>query len=238
MEYYRDHKSQIYADMAYRLGKIVTQYEKFVLNEDKFESTLYISVLQSLIVYGNEHIKNMSRREKMNSIFRKNISEIDWGVDDKCWKINTYDEEKNLINFVKRLRNPLSHPTLININSEYPSTGFTTIKDDSYIINNFRFVDSPDTRYNRPKEYSENRIKKLIQDRNNKFPEGISHERISNDSNQKCKLILGGKQFIRISIIDLHKEQLGKFTKCLANYLAQPIQENWDGSTINNLIAA
>jgi hypothetical protein len=39
-------------------------------------------------------------------------------------------------------------------------------------------------------------------------------------------------------MIDLTVKQLGVFVKNLANYLAQPIQKDWDGLTIKELIAA
>jgi hypothetical protein len=57
MEYFRHPENQIYADIAFRLGRIVTQYDKMTTNEEKFEATLYLTVLQNLITYSNEYIR-------------------------------------------------------------------------------------------------------------------------------------------------------------------------------------
>ena len=51
-------------------------------------------------------------------------------------------------------------------------------------------------------------------------------------------LTLNSEKFIRISRIELSVEELSTFVKNLANYLAQPIQKDWDGQTIKWLLAA
>ena len=50
--------------------------------------------------------------------------------------------------------------------------------------------------------------------------------------------LVKGKRFSFDSKIDLTVNQISRFVKELSNYLAQPIQEKWDGKTIKNLIAA
>lgn len=244
MEYFRDPKNQIYADIAFRLGKIVTQYEKMSVDEEKFEATLYLTVLQNLMTNSNEYVRQMTRSVRRNSIFNEDISNSIWGIDNKCWIKHTFNENPTLQNFITRIRNSVSHPTNIDIESDFPSTGFTTIKNQSGVIDKFRFINSPDTRNNRIKELDEKQVFNTIYQRNSnnkriheEFPEDISYRKIP-ENEEKFQLISNGEPFIRISIIDLSVKQLGAFVKNLANYLAQPIQKDWDGLTIKELIAA
>ena len=244
MEYFSDPKNQIYADLAYRLGRIVTQYEKSVIDEEKFEATLYIAVLQNLLTNSNEYVRQMTDSARRNSIFNQLIENDIWGINKNCWVRNTFNENRTLENFITRIRNSVSHPTNIDIESAFPSTGFTTLNDDSGKIKTFRFINSPDTRNNRLKELSKNELLNTIYLRNTnklqihkEFPSGISYEEIPNKP-EKYRIIYNSDPFIRISVIDLTVEQLGVFVKNLANYLAQPIQQDWDGITIEELIAA
>ncbi len=85
MEYYRDPKNQIYADQAFRLGKIISQYEKLNTNEEKFEATLYFAILQNLMTNSNEYVRRMTKGERKNSIFKKSISDSNWGINESCW---------------------------------------------------------------------------------------------------------------------------------------------------------
>ena len=232
MEYHRTEKGQIYADIAYRLGRIVCQYEKLSIDEDKFEATLYIAVLQNLLTNCCEHFKQMAGQ---SAFFKENIESVGWGLRKRCWVENKYKEDMILENFIKRLRNAISHPTELYIDRDYPSTGYTTIKDNSGLIKKYRFFDSPDTRWNRLLGFTEEeRIKEYIRRNQNTFPSNIHYYK----NGSKYILSINSEPFARISIIDLYMEELSAFVKNLANYLAQPIQENWDGKTINWLLAA
>jgi hypothetical protein len=238
MEYFRDPKNQIYAHIAFRLGKIVTQYEKVVIEEEKFEATLYLTVLQNLLTNSNEYIRQMPRSHRKNSQFGKHISDSIWGIDDKCWIENTFDEKHTLQNFINRMRHAISHPTETNVKSEFPSTGYTTIKDKSGIIKKFIFINSPDTRKNRVKQYTYKRAKSLLNGKEkDEFPDSAAIEEIPNKTD-KYQIINNGKPFARISKIVLTVNQLSSFVKELANYLAQPIRKDFDGVTTKDLIAA
>jgi hypothetical protein len=239
MEYFRDPKNQIYADLAFRMGKILVQYERISAVEEKFEATLYIAVLQNLMTNCNEYIKQMTRSVRNDSIFKKDIEHVNWGLKKNCWGKNTFNEELNLQNFIARMRNSISHPTAIDVESAYPSTGFTTLSDDSGIIKKFRFINSPDTKNNRIKIFqSEQQINEYINRNKNELPENITFKTQEDKNGLQFFLISNFQEFARISIIDLTVSELGSFVKHLANYLAQPIQKNWDGVTIKELLAA
>jgi hypothetical protein len=245
MEYFRDPKNQIYADLAYRLGRIIVQYEDLVTDTEKFSDTLYIAVLQNLLANCNEYVREMTKGERRNSIFRKSLTDPVWGIDSKCWIKNTFNEEPTLENFISRIRNSVSHPTKIDLSSEYPSTGFSTVLNNTGKIDKFRFVNSPDTRNNRLKEFKKEDAERtiyILDSANQKrikpeLPTDIHYIEIK-DKPGKYKLISNGETFIRISIIELNVVQLACFVKNLSNYLAQPIQKDWDGFTIKELIAA
>jgi hypothetical protein len=66
MEYYRDPKNQIQADIAYRLGIIVNQYRTLSAPaEEDFPVTLDVCILQNLLTTCTELLKSMSRNERL-----------------------------------------------------------------------------------------------------------------------------------------------------------------------------
>ena len=244
MEYFRTEKGQIYADVAYRLGKIVMQYKKMSVDEEKFEATLYLTALQSLLTNYKEHIVEMIKKPyaKMNleekkklSFFQKNIDGV-WGLSNSCWIQNTFYEDWTLESFIDKLKSAASHPTNIDIENDYPSTGYITIKDDkSEKITKYQFVNSPDTRRNTQLWFTSKHLAKDYISRNkDTLPENIDSESFG----EKYFLTLNSEPFIRIAIIELTVEQLYSFLINLANYLAQPVLKNWDGKTIKWLFAA
>ncbi len=238
MEYYRDPKNQIYADLSYRLGRIIFQYENLQTNEEKFEATLYISVLQNLVANCNEYIRKMTKTERRNSIFKLDYANADWGINQGSWIKNTFGEEESLQNFISKIRNAVSHPIPTDINSDFPSTGFTTIPDSSGFIQKFRFINSPDTSQNNYKQFeSLERAEKYIKD-NQLSNSNVEIRTINNGAKLNYILYREDKIFTRQSIIDLTVKELGVFVKNLANYLAQPTQANWDGASIIQLISA
>jgi hypothetical protein len=238
MEYFRDPKNQIYADLAYRLGRIVVQYEQLQTKEEKFEASLYLAILQNLMTNCNEYVRQMTRSSRRNSIFKKELADSDWGVNKSCWLKNTFNENPTLENFIARIRNSVSHPTNTDIESNYPSTGFSTIKDNgSRIIQKYRFINSPDVRDNRLKEYTYEQIINILERYKSEFPTDVIYESMPGQP-EKYRFTYRGDVFMRISIIDLSVKQLGSFVKKLANYLAQPIEKDWDGETIKDMLAA
>ena len=93
-EYIRDEQDQIYADVAYRTGKIIEQYDKYVFQNnsipfgEKYDVTLLIIALQSLVTNSTEYIQRMTSHKKY---FKQSIKEI-WGFNDQCWNTNFYEK--------------------------------------------------------------------------------------------------------------------------------------------------
>ncbi|MBU1097319.1 MAG: hypothetical protein KKB34_12620 [Bacteroidetes bacterium] len=242
MEYIRTEDAQIYAEIARRLGKIVIVYDQIeIAKDEKFEATLYLAVLQSLLTNCKEHIIQIRKNKKSDNIFGKDFDSVDWGISKNCWIKNTYKEERSLANFITRIRNSVCHPTIIHNTAEFPSTGFTTIENDKGRIRSYKFIDSPDTNNNNVKKFTEKaKIDSYIKNNRKTFPNDISFKEYSNSDGTKGYCLFNNSdKFARISIIELTTLQLRNLVLNLSTYLAQPLQKDWDGKTINkDLIAA
>ena len=238
MEYFRDKDGQIQADIAYRLGRIILQYESFSIpSEQKFESTLYLSVLQNILTNCIELLNSLSDREKKsNQIVNSSIeSENIFGFKSSQIRGNTFFETLTCDKIIRHIRNALSHPTKINIESEFCSTGYSTLKNQTNTISEYCFISSPDTKYNRLKNYSKIKAEVILKQEHNLPDETKIME--ANDGGFNFRV--NGKPFGRIFKIVLSTSELRKLTIGLCTYLAQPIQENWDGITIKiDLLAA
>jgi hypothetical protein len=158
MEYYRDPKNQIQADVAYRLGMIANQYRTLSApTEEDFSVTLDVCILQNLLTTCAELLKSMSRNERQVNYPTADIGKlIVWGLRPNMIEINTFRGQPTGEVVLRRLRNALSHPTALDINDRFPSSGYTTIPDGSGTIRRYCFVNSPDTaRSGHPKSFSQ-----------------------------------------------------------------------------------
>lgn len=239
--YYLDEKGQIYADVAYRLGVIVKQYDYYVEknNERNFDSTMCVSFLQNLLTIYCEYWKN----ERFGlpdfwkgPLYNKEtlISATNYfGIDPSMVIENNIVEEKvSTIKFLTHLRNSLSHPTAITANSETQSTGYYSIADNSGRISKYIFIDSPDVKFdqhgkNRPKKFSnfEEFNKFIINPINKKHP--FTYEEIDGEFELRNH---------RVYKVCLSVERLKNLTIKLSTLLAQPIQKQWDGLIFNEKI--
>jgi hypothetical protein len=148
-----------------------------------------------------------------------------------------FNEKKTLQNYIRVIRNAMSHPTETDIAKELPSTGFSTVADESGRINKFVFINSPDVRKNRQKYFNTRQEAEEYIVENEISAEVLITETWTDNGN-KYVLTLDGKAYARFSKIEIAVGELRSFVKALSNYLAQPIQKEWDGITIKNLIAA
>lgn len=142
-EYFLEPDGQIYGDVAYRLGKIIHQYENCIeaYDEENFITTLCISSLQSLLtIYIESYVKyNGYPCTRENTIFDSKtfISENNYLKIKNHWVIinNKFYKGVNVFNFLKQLRNALSHP---NIMIDNKSTGYSSKNIDG-IISSYQF---------------------------------------------------------------------------------------------------
>lgn len=231
MEYIHTNDCQIRSDIAFRLGVIIMQYEKSIkLNDIKnYNSTLYISVLQTLLTNCLEilrEIKFINEKYDFFDIESQLIDENFYGIKNKSIISNSIYDKVTLHRVLISLRNALSHPTNINIKSEFPSTGYTTVKDGSNIISEYIFVDSPDVKNNKAKSF-------------NNIAELEIHKRMNKSAVYDYNSL---KIVPRIFKIKLDVNELRTLTLNLSTVLAQPVQENWNkvfnSSILSNLKVA
>lgn len=231
MEYIHTNDCQIRSDIAFRLGVIIMQYEKSIeLNDIKnYNSTLYISVLQTLLTNCLEilrEIKFINEKYDFFDIESQLIDDNFYGIKNKSIISNSIYDKVTLHKVLISLRNALSHPTNINIKSEFPSTGYTTVKDGSNIISEYIFVDSPDVKNNKAKSF-------------NNIAELEMHKRMNKSAVYDYNSL---KIVPRIFKIKLDVNELRTLTLNLSTVLAQPVQENWNkvfnSSILSNLKVA
>jgi len=239
MEYFRDPRNQIQADIAYRLGMIANQYRTLSAPaEEDFSMTLDVCILQNLLTTCTELLKSMSRSERQVNYLTADIGMAPaWGPRPKMIAINTFDGQLTLEVVLKRLRNALSHPTPLDLDDPFPSSGYTTIPDGSATIRRYCFVNSPDTKCGRPKMFSTEKEAKdgLVRARSEgDIPADVGI--ISNEDGKFC-FGRGDKPFARVFKIYLTGEEIHALVIGLSNHLAQPIRKDWDGVSVTRLVA-
>lgn len=239
MEYFRDPRNQIQADIAYRLGMIAMQYRTLsVPAEENFSVTLDVCILQNLLTTCTELFRSMSRNERRASCLTADIAmSLAWGLKSEMITLNTFQGRLTGAVVLKRLRNALSHPTVLGSSDRYPSSGYTTIPDRSGTIRQYCFVNSPDTRNGRPRSFPrrEEAERRLQHARNDgDMPEDVGI--IKDDAGRFC-FGRSDEPFARIFKMHLTGSEIHSLVIGLSNHLAQPIQEAWDGVTVAPLIA-
>lgn len=250
MQYFKTDENLISADIAYRMGRILVQYEQANIREPKFLDTLRLSTLQILLTNCQEEIRAMSKNDRKKCTFSSNISESEpvFGLSSSMIKENTFpDTNPTIEGVLTHIRNALSHPTALDIKSKYPSTGYTTRNNTSGSISTYIFIDSPDSN-NNYKVYSNSEraeeIKKQIeQESGDSIKLCVEKENTVNRRTRKIipnsysyYLSKNNEPFTRIFRIEISVEELSEIVLKLSTYLAQPIQEYWDEKTITELV--
>lgn len=238
--YYLDEKGQIYADVAYRLGVIVKQYDYYVEknNERNFDSTMCLTFLQNLLTIYSEFWRNKKfglPKIWLDSLYNceTSISENNYfGIEPNMVLETNLIKDVTMLSFLTHIRNALSHPTSTESNSTVQSTGYYSLSDEFGRISKYVFIDSPDVKVNRD---GTNRT--LIFDTIEKFNTFKSSDQVKNhpfsyeEVNSKIEL-----RNHRIYKVCLSVEQLKNLTIKLSTILAQPIQKQWDGLIFNEKI--
>ncbi|MDP3667804.1 MAG: hypothetical protein Q8R50_14065 [Sediminibacterium sp.] len=230
MEYFRTDDGQIQADYARRLGIILKQYHEQIIATEKYEVSLSLSILQSLLTNCIELLNNLKSGDKKKNPFHEYpIDSAVWGFDDNSIKHNTFFQpELTAEKIVRHIRNALSHPTKIDIKSLHKTTGYIT-KGNTTLIETIIFVSSPDLNgRGNPKPYrtKEEAESTITRDRN--FPDNVQVIQLANGH---FGYGLNGEAFHRIFEIELTPDKLCTLTYSLSSYLSHPLIKSWDGKT-------
>lgn len=228
MEYNRDENDQIRADFSWRIGQLVSQYENSENQVDnQFEVTLYVIALQSLVTQFQEFYRAMSKSDQNNF----DVSEYNtlkyWEISEELIEKDTFGEKP--LTFYKvfcHIRNALSHPTALDPNSSFPSTGYTTIPDASKNIKTICFIDSPETKENRMKRLNPIRHDEIITQLK-KLVGIVMKTKNSENGETYYQPEKDGIPFARIFQIEIPVSIMRNLVLRLSDYLANPLQTNW-----------
>lgn len=247
MSEYSRPNDKIQAGFALHIGKLLTQYRNLTSNlplDEKYEATLTLCALQALLTNCTELMSSMKKSKRL--FWHEPITDIPrhWGIRTSfVVKDTCLDEPLTYDIFITHLRNALSHPTAPDKKPHLDSSGYTTIPDDTGIITRFRFIDSPWVdqgkllhRYSSEKEEIVKRSLHLYRHANQRCRPQAHDLEIRKDAN-KYKIYQGNQIYIPVFIAELPLPDLTDMAIELANHIAQPVQDNWDGKTIRQLVA-
>ncbi len=142
MEYRRDKNDQIHAEYCYRLGKVFEQYESLNLkNEEDYKWTLLIALLQSISTNCTQYLEKILKHSGFSD-FSKSLFDCGWGLENTVIEPRDRNYVLKLSEYLRHIRNALSHPTRINLDSPSPTTGFCSLKESDEITA-FMFIDHP-----------------------------------------------------------------------------------------------
>jgi hypothetical protein len=241
MNYYQDNKHKIQADMAYRIGKICLQYEQTTrLPKTDFAITLNLCLLQNLLTHCIELLDQMSKPARRALGLSVALgSDSPWGLDKINIIRNTFEDDLTVAQFLRHIRNGLSHPTGTDKDSSFPSTGYNSIKDDHDHIVALFFSSSPDTKKNQPRRFDTLEEAKAYLDRVRGTKKN-SYCNVTAAKNEEGSygLHFDGKPFARQFACIFTCPQMKNLVLGLSNLLAQPVIEQWDGKSITNIVAA
>lgn len=241
MEYFRQPNNRIQAGFALNAGNLLVQYQKMMgsLPEaSRYEATLVICVLQSLLTNCSELLASM--RKHLKNVWDSPLPDIPtrWGLERKFVIRNTFPAPLTYTRFIVHLRNAVSHPTTPEKKPNLPSTGYTTIPGSSGMIETFRFIDSPWVDRGRDHERYVHEKESKVQVELDRFNKKYRcHLEVSRNAAGLYQAMHDGQPYRPIFVTEIPLAGLMNIALELANYLAQPAQEHWDGRTLHQLVA-
>jgi hypothetical protein len=241
MQYFEDPDKKIQAGFALNAGKLLDQYQKIAktLSESsRYDATLTICVLQSMLTNCKELLESMSKNQKGD--WFEPLSEIPqrWGLKQIFVEKDTYPAPITYIRFITHLRDALSHPSSPDKKPNLPSTGYISLSDSSGLIKSFRFTESPwvdrGQIYSKYEGKDELKVKNNVSDFEKKY--NCNLDVAKNDQGKFQVVDKEGSPYFPIFIAEISLKDLVVVTKELSNYLALPAQQGWDGKTIKQLV--
>lgn len=235
-EYIQTPDGQIQADFARRVGQVLLHYEAGVALEqpqDSYEATLTICLLQALLTNCVELIDKKVKNDRtgLKKIASRSLEEDPalFGLNLQCitrqWPS---DRPLKYREIFKCLRNALSHP-LPQKDNGLPTTGYTTLKSPSGMIEGFQFIQSPwvsrsgldvTDRY-KAKDEDLPELKKAMEEWRSNF--GTSVLTVQRGLDGLNRIFLGEQRFIPCLQLDISTAQLRTMTLTLSERLAEPL---------------
>jgi hypothetical protein len=148
-EYVQTSDGQIHADFARRAGQILLQYERLSRQlepKERFEATLAVSLLQSLLTSFLELSRSKAQRATLSQYLDLPIEAAPprLGLNPSAIRWSWRGEGELTYRYViEAIRHSLSHPTPQDKGLPFPTTGFTARATSDGDIDGYCFVQSP-----------------------------------------------------------------------------------------------
>lgn len=243
MEYQRQLDS-IQADFALRAGGLLVDYDQVKVDGKKFEGTLTVCVLQSLLTQCSELIQYLQAHGPTVEFFSRPITDCasDWGLSTGLVREYTFPSPLTLARLLEHMRNAVSHPSFDGSGADHVPTGFTTTDAGAGApIAAYVFTDSPWVKSGRrwfrkslpfPKE---NEVSGLAKQWHRTY--GVNDFLATRASPEGgFDLYRGDQIYWPVFQIELSIAALRHLTLELANYLGQKTLPGWDGRTVDRLL--
>lgn len=241
MEYFREPKNRIQAGFALNAGKLLFQYQRYAETlspASRFEATLTICVLQSMLTNCEELLNSMGHAQKLD--WAEPLTDIPhrWGLKRDFVIRDTYPVQLTPERFMSHLRDSMSHPTSPDRSPELPSTGYTTITNSTGLITAFRFTNSPWIDRGRYFSHYANKKEETVLEKIASFEKKYNFRlEVSRNENGLFQPMHDGQPYLPVFISEIPVSGLIRIATELSNYLAQPTQEHWNGKTVKQLVA-
>lgn len=251
MEYQRQF-DEIQAGFALNAAKLLWQYEALTKrtsflpadNEDQYEGTLTLCVLQALLSQCTELLSFLEHQELTRDFFDHKIGREPhpWGLREEFVTADSLPAPLTLKRLLTHMRNAVSHPSFGSPNSAAPPTGFTTAgSTPGAPIVAYRFTDSywvkAGMRHFRGS--LPQRIESDVRGRARQFDKewGVKdYLSVVATTDGSFDLVRNGEIYWPIFQIELPLFELRKLATELANYLAHKTLRDWDGCTIRRFV--
>ncbi len=246
-EYFRDPQNRIRAGFALHAGNLFVQYQRLSASihpSERYEATLTLCILQSLLTQCAELIKQMSKIESFD--WEQAVTDIPtrWGLRRGFIKEDTNPETLTYRKFLEHLRNACSHPTDLALESFPMSTGYSTIPGPTGLVEAFEFVDSPSVQNGRLRKQFRSNVRQVVQNTVTTLNNAWMEENQTSEEpfhvvriGEEYQVYKNDNEYVRLFRAIIPLSDLTETVKFLANYLAQPSQHAWDGKTIKQLVA-
>jgi hypothetical protein len=247
MEYFRQENDKIQAGFALNAGKLLLPYSAFsesLIPQERYDATLTICILQSLLTNRWELIESMKNHQKQKWL--ETVTDVPglFEIRRIYVKENTFSSDPNKLTyeeFVGHLRNALSHPTYPEKSPNLPSTGYTTVPDKTGTVSGFRFIDSPWVKRGVILSGACARREEKVRQTADRFSNEHQCGKLELRQNSRGEYQIfrddESKPYLPIFEAVLPLASLKNLALELANYLAQPTREDWDRKSIARLVA-
>ncbi len=145
-QYWRESQGFIQSDLAFRLGKIILQYDAVypISSVGSYNSSLYLSALQTLLTTCNELIHNndfeFPLRDSYFNILTPITQSNQFGLHQGMIIENTFGSNRPKCSvLLNHLRNAMSHPTITDHESKDAGSGYTSLNEGE-VITKYLFV--------------------------------------------------------------------------------------------------